>query len=160
MQFDLTRMSGQVADMNTAFGNPRGDRLVPDWDHLERQYDLIRHELEELGKELKARNMRGMRDGGCDVLVTALGLYHLMGYNSEADMIAVYLSNMSKFCKTEEEIVATEAKYAAIGLSTYREGEFPRMYLKAAHDYEDAAGNKYKKGKFLKGINFKEPVFL
>jgi hypothetical protein len=159
MQFDLTRMSGQVAHMNNLFGNPKGDRNNIDWEVAQRQLKLIEHELEELKAAVTSRDVRGLRDGACDVLVTTLGLTHRTGFNVEMDMVAVYLSNMSKFCKDSDELERTIIKYHNLGVQVVVEGEFPFRYVKAAHDHVDKDGNKYAKGKFLKGINFKEPEF-
>lgn len=153
-----------VKRMNEAFGNPEGLYQDIDLGRLEKQCHYLKDEVDqellqvfEKGENL---DLRELRDVLSDIMVFALGAYHLMGADAEADMLAVYRSNMSKFCRTEEELEATREKYRALGVPFYEEGEFPARYIKCAEDCVAVTGEKFKKGKFLKGVSYKPPVFV
>lgn len=148
-----------VSFMNAAFGNPKGDLANPNWDAIDRQLAIIKSEFNELCAAVEARNITLVRDGIADVEVTNLGLAHILGIDSDADMGAVFRSNMSKFVTSDAELIASVEKYAAIEVEVYEEGEYPRKCIKSAKDQTGTNGEFYKKGKFLKGVNFKEPVF-
>lgn len=151
--------------MNTAFGNNEGslENLkaieVPAWQRLEKQCTNIGHEFDELVQALAQKDSTEVRDALCDILVFTLGAFHFMGVDADADMRAVFDSNMSKFCSNEQELKDTCGKYADLGIIFYTAGEFPCKYLKSSQDQEDNTGERYPKGKFLKGINFKKPIF-
>lgn len=85
--------------------------------------------------------------------------YREIGHDLDADMTAVYESNMSKFCANEQELQDTCAKYADLGVVFYTGGEFPHKFLKSSYEQTDTTGERYPKGKFLKGIRFHKPVF-
>lgn len=157
---DITKPSVQVAQMNEAFGNGVGDPANINWEAVDRQMAIIESEFNELKAGVQTRTLhgaKGIRDGVADVNVTVLGLAHVIGFNSDKDMLEVYNSNMSKLCVNAEELAATQKKYAEIGVVTYTGGEFPHAWVKSALDQTGSNGEFYKKGKFLKGINFKEP---
>lgn len=157
---DITRPSVQVGQMNEAFGNERGNPGEVNWEAVDRQMAIIESEFNELKEGVMTRTLhgaKGIRDGVADVQVTAIGMAHIIGFDSDKDMLEVYNSNMSKLCVTQEELVATQKKYADIGVVTYVGGELPRAFVKSALDQTGSNGEFYKKGKFLKGINFKEP---
>jgi hypothetical protein len=152
-------MFEQVVTMNEAFGNPKGNPDEIDFSRLSKQCNNILDEYEELMGALSSENITQIRDALCDIMVFSLGAFHLMGINANADMNAVFNSNMSKFCKTKEAMDLTKAKYSALGVPWYEEGNKHGNYLKCAEDFTDANGNQYRKGKFLKGVEFKEPTF-
>ena len=157
---DMTRPSVQVAMMNSAFGNPAGDVNNPNWEAIERQMAIISKEHDELVLAVQNRQIhgvQGIRDGIADLNVTNLGLAHIAGIDTDADMAVVFESNMSKFCTNDSELHASQQKYANIGVDTYAEGEYPRKCIKSAKDQTATTGEFFKQGKFLKGINFKEP---
>ncbi len=89
----------------------------------------------------------------------ALGIHALLGLDVEVDMTAVYESNMSKFCKTEAELDATFHKYTRLEILVYEFGDYPTKCVKSAIDQKDMNGANYPKDKFLKGVNYKAPVF-
>jgi NTP pyrophosphatase (non-canonical NTP hydrolase) len=152
-------MFRDVSTMNVAFGNPKGDPSNIDFDRISSQCRNIPDEYAELQEAIAEKNSVKVRDALSDLMVFALGAFHLMGVDAEEDMAAVFRSNMSKFCWTKEDMDRTKAKYTALGVPWYEEGNQHGNYLKAAEDCEDIHGNKYRKGKFLKGINFREPDF-
>jgi hypothetical protein len=156
----LTNPSAQVAMMNTVFGNPAGVISAPDWTAIDRQMNIIESEFHELKLAVAARRIHGVggiRDGIADLNVTNLGMAHVLGVDSDADMLEVFKSNMSKLITNEDELAASIDKYGQWGVEVYAEGEYPRMCIKSVKDQTGSNGEFYKKGKFLKGINFKEP---
>lgn len=159
MHTDTLTMFGAVAAMNVAFGNPKGDPENLNLEKLKKQCQNIRDEYGELMLAIEAGDPVAIRDALCDINVFSLGAHHLAGYDADADMGAVYRSNMSKFIRDDVELEATIAKYDDLGVPFYQEGEFPTMCLKASADFTDRHGNEYRKGKFLKGIAYKTPVF-
>ena len=151
-------MFKDVVTMNELFGNPKGDLAAVDFERLKSQMANVGDELAEFQDALAARDIEGMRDALCDIMVFTLGGCHLMGADADADMRAVFNSQMSKFCANDEELEATKEKYRRLGVSFYEEGEFPCKYLKCDTDIT-VGKDEYRKGKFLKGINYAPPVF-
>lgn len=169
-----------VSTMNTAFGNPRGNACdflpMPDilsetethfnvvpWSRLEDQIASIEDEYRELmgypdtGQRgaLGMRDLDGVRDGLCDIMIFALGAYHFLGLDADADMRTVTLAVMTRFIKDDADKQATIAKHAAKGVTdVYFEGVYPTMIMKSARAQFDAP-----KGKFLKSASYREPVF-
>ena len=168
-----------VADMNTAFGNPKGDYEVTDTERLCKQMLNVIDELGEFfiaagGNESQIKaavsnfkqdmaetpilgdfDLLKARDAMCDIQVFAMGGQHLMGVDGDADMRAVVAGVMTRFIKNSQDLNDTIAYHAARGVTkVYFEGEFPTMVMKSAEDQPDAP-----KGKFLKSASFSEPVF-
>lgn len=167
----------QVAAMNTAFGNPKGDPSAINIERVRKQSLNIADEFGELmialGADdvavkqavaaLKAAasvvvdpvNLDGARDALCDIHVFAYGSHHFMGIDADDDMRAVVTGVMTRFIKDDADKAATIAKHAAAGVTdVYFEGEYPVMVMKSASDQPDAP-----KGKFLKSASYSEPVF-
>lgn len=165
----------QVAAMNVAFGNAKGDPHNIDWDRVRRQFKNVGHEFVELMNALGAKPemtngimqlIDGMefdttpavddvRDASRDIVVFADGGHHMMGYDADIDAKTVLDGVMTRFVKDEDDLIATMEKHGEKGvLLTYSEGEYPTMILKSSVDQPDAP-----KGKFLKSASYKEPVF-
>lgn len=169
-----------VCAMNTAFGNPQGDACdflpMPDmssetethfnalpWNRLGRQMVNIEDEFHELmgwpetGEKgaFQRRDLDGVRDALCDIMVFALGAYHFLGIDADADMRTVVNAVMTRFIKDDADKLATIVKHAVKGVTdVYFEGEYPTMIMKSASDQPDAP-----RGKFLKSASYVEPVF-
>ncbi len=145
--------------------NKLNDDLYPNLvEALELEADL-RTSLSEITKALLA------------IIDAAFGVYTVFGFGevASADMHAVYVSNMSKFCATQEDLDSTVKKYEDMGLKVRSEGEFPTMCVKSDIDqdqYElgedgqpdESSGElvviaHFPAGKFLKGVNYQAPVF-
>lgn len=153
-------MFEDVSSLNNAFGNPKGDPLNPKWDRLESQAKNILDEYKELMEDgIGPKDMQQLRDAICDILVFTLGLGHMAGIDVEVDMKAVDLSNRSKFCKDQQVLDATVAKYHKLGVETYVDGEFPMKRVKSAKEQTGNDGKLYQANKMLKGILFREPLF-
>lgn len=153
-------MFKDVSELNVAFGNPKGDPLNPKWDRLEAQAKNILDEYNELMQDgIAKKDINAVRDAICDILVFTLGLGHMAGVPVEADMAAVDKSNRSKFCANEDQVRATVAKYDALGVETYVDGEFPMKRVKSAKEQVGNDGKCYQAYKMLKCVTFVEPMF-
>lgn len=154
------QMYAQVSDLNNHFGNPQGDPYNPKWDRLESQAKNILDEYHELMDDgIKPKNLKEVRDAICDILVFTLGLAHMAGVPVLDDMDAVDFSNRTKFCKDQATVDATVAKYAALDVETYVDGEFPMKRVKSAKEQVGNDKKVYQAHKMLKSVYFKEPVF-
>lgn len=160
-------MFSNVCKMNQAFGNPAGNPLyfllspgTPEgeaaWAKLKRQCGNIAKEYEELQTALAARDLDKVRDALCDINVFSLGAHHFMGIDADVDMAAVLIGVMTRFCKDEDCLRRTCAKYDAMGVTYTVEGAFPRVYLRSDKDQGDG---EYPKGKFLKSADFSDSAF-
>lgn len=151
-----------VSAMNEAFGNPKGNPLDYDgpwnnaWTRLQSQCKNIPKEYEELQKAFAERHMDAVRDALCDIMVFALGAYHFTGYDADRDMQSVISAVLTRFCADEAQLAATKAHFDSLGLEYYAEGEFPFVRLKSSKDQGDG---EYPKGKFLKSVGYRQPVF-
>ncbi len=170
----------RIAEMNEAFGNPKGDSQEIHVERIRKQCLNIPDEVCELMialgadpaimKELtgtlkkaasvsfsNARfDLEDVRDSLCDIKVFADGAYHLMGINADRDMNAVIDGVMTRFIKDEADLKATIDMHAAKGVTdVYFEGSYPKMVMKSASDQPDAP-----KGKFLKSASYQEPIFF
>lgn len=153
-------MFRDVQQMNVAFGNSEGNYANPNWPRLESQCKNILDEYNELVEALDFRDPVAVRDALCDIMVFTLGVYHLLGANADADMRAVFESNMSKFCRNQEVLDATIKKYDALSVRSYVGGEFPVKYLKSSYDQQDLNGENYPANKFLKSTEYQAPLLV
>jgi len=170
----------RVAEMNVAFGNPKGDPDNIDWNRVRSQYRNIFDEycegLAALGwnptlvEELKKAHMdyvdvvecsfhpedvEGVRDALADIQVFKDGALHMMGYDGDRDMDDVVDGVMTRFIKDEDDLLATRKLHERKGVTqVYFEGEYPKRVLKSAVDQPDAP-----KGKFLKSASYQDTVF-
>jgi hypothetical protein len=158
-----------VSEMNEAFGNPKGNpgainalRLMSQCKNIAKEYQELMKEfgvevkVEHLSKAVSGGNVANIRDALCDIMVFALGAYHFMGHDADTDMALVVEAVMTRFCATPDVLAETCKKYDAIGVKYYIEGQFPRVCLKSAEDQGDG---EYPKGKFLKAVGYRTPVF-
>jgi hypothetical protein len=164
----------QVADMNVAYNNPKGDPVQfasgqnEAWKKLEKQCYNIASEFAELMCEfgieisfsvhecLPRRNIEAVRDALCDIQVFAMGAQHFLGVDGDADMREVISAVMTRFCKDQEQLDTSRAKYNQLGIDYYIEGKFPTVCLKS---FADQAMPEYPKGKFLKAVGYRQPIF-
>lgn len=154
-------MFEDVKKMNVAFGNAEGTLDNINWERLTSQCKNILDEYIELTDAITAKDPIAVRDALCDISVFNLGAAHMIGADHEADMKAVFDSNMSKFCKDGVETAQTIKKYQDLGIIVIPLGDYPLGYVKTpeGNPQVDDKGKMYQANKFLKGIGFKEPVF-
>ena len=155
-----TTMFTKVAELNTLWGNLKGDPTNPDWKKLSDQGKNILDEYNELFDDgINPRNMNEVRDAICDILVFTLGLAHMAGIDVDADMTAVDASNRSKFCHDMEDMEATILKYRSLGVEVQGEGAFPLAFVRSTSSQVGNDKKLYQNNKILKSVSFKEPVF-
>lgn len=147
-----------VAKVNKAFGNRKGRSPKLDARFI-KQVENIPGEYIELQDAIAEGNIDKVRDALGDIIVFAFGGFHFLGANGDKDLKVITDSLYSRLCQDQADLDATVAKYTALGLKVYTEGKFPRACVKAAEDFVDAQGNDYRKGKFLKSVSYKQPVF-
>jgi predicted HAD superfamily Cof-like phosphohydrolase len=148
----------KVAQFNDLIGNLKGDPLNPDWDALERQANLILEEVHEILDAIATRDMKELRDGIGDTLVTAYGLAHRAGVDANKDFDTVHVSNMSKFCKDRDEALQTAAHYEKLGVQiSYRNVEGNMIAVISACDQTDINGKFYPEGKLMKSVQYHLP---
>lgn len=165
-----------VSEMNEAFGNPKGSPIHFNSLRVRAQMKNILDEYKEFQEaitllesylmlvdvygvpyDLKVHSkiLEKVRDALCDIQVFTMGAQHLIGVDGDRDMASVLDGVMTRFCRTQEELDETRAKFAAKGVTeTYTQGEFPKLVLKSAVDQPDAP-----KDKFLKSVGYTDTVF-
>ncbi len=79
-----------------------------------------------------------------------------MGYDANEDMQEVVDALYTRFCKDDHQLLSTISKYQSAGIHVYHQGEFPRVAVKSAVDQQMP---EYPKGKFLKAVGYRTPVF-
>jgi len=147
-----------VSYLNTVFGNEQGNLENPNWEKADKQLHLIKEELAELVEGIDNKDISEIRDAVADILVVTYGMAHIMGIDADKDMAAVQASNLSKLCKTQDEVDQTLAFYQnEKQLDVYVGGELPEAYIKSGKDQEGSDGKFYPAHKFLKSINWHEP---
>lgn len=169
----------RVAEMNTAFGNPKGNPNNIDMDRIRAQCKNIHDEYLELllalgyretlveyvrashenwisqVTEFEPANVTEIRDALADIQVFKDGALHLMGYDGDRDMNDVVDGLMTRFVKDDDDKAATIALHARKGVTdVYFEGEYPKMVMKSSRDQPDAP-----KGKFLKSASYQNTKF-
>jgi hypothetical protein len=138
------------------------------WADLEKQFEIIRSEFEEMTLHVRQRNLAKLRDDVQDLLFTAEGMGFRAGFPVDEDHAEVCRSNMSKFDLTHADALLTQAKYDAQGIVTYfrercqynSEGILVTYYVTySSKDQLDAEGRKMPKDKWLKSYLFSEPNY-
>lgn len=173
----------KVAQLNTAFGNPKGDLSNPNVQAIRKQTMLCLEEAVEMveaaypGTNISVRhdvnvkdhpNINGvdltaLMDAQGDLTTVNDGVAHITGFDGNAVYQAVHESNMTKFCKTSEEVSdALDWYFNNTGfmpgdIAAY--GQYPFVAIKVVQDIK-LDGKFYPAGKFLKNmLCFKEPDF-
>lgn len=88
-----------------------------------------------------------------EILVSAKSL----NFNFDGGWDEIHASNMSKICRTAEDLANTQEYYKKLGVDTFAE-ETPSggFVVKVAKDVQ-VKGEDYPKGKFLKSVSMKKP---
>lgn len=171
----------KVAELNIAFGNPKGDLANPDANKLRKQAMLCleesveavenadRTKLVSINFQAKPSNadtvpydLIGLMDAVGDILTVAYGLAHVAGFDADEVYQRVHDSNMSKFVTCDEEVEPALSYYWNLGYpsdSLAIEGDYPQAIIRVLKD-TTIDGKVIPAGKFLKNMNtFKEPNF-
>ncbi len=132
------------------------------WDSVENQRFLIEEEFKEFRGALLARDPLKLRDAIGDLLMTVYGAAYRAGLPADEDLVAIFESNMTKFDRDAETAALTRAKYAQLGLEVETicvEHGAQVFYTTRVTKPQTVAGKYYPRGKLVKSVNFKEPVF-
>lgn len=113
---------------------------------------LIQEEVKELEQAIQERNFTEVIDALSDILYVVLGMGGQLGINLDETFNIVHESNMTKFCKTEQEAQET--------VEWYKLNE--KRYKEPA--YRQSEDGKYwivfnSDGKILKSINYTPAKF-
>ena len=146
----------QIARFNDLIGNTQGNKSEPDWDVAVHQLQLIHEEYSELIEGVNNNDLLECRDAVADILVTVYGFAHRMGFDADLDLEEVHDSNMSKFCSTIEDAVATQEAYEEKGIQAAIE-KISGIWAVKSHVDQTVKGKFYPKGKLLKSVKFFEP---
>ena len=174
----------KVADLNTLFGNLKGDINNPNIPALRKQALLILEEAIELVEATHPHEeiqiIRHVKpdeavlsrdsiylddavDAIGDLLTVTYGASHIIGLDGDEIYDKVDDSNRTKFLGNQDEANAALQIYFDKGIEPEALevwGDYPLAYIRVVKDVTDAAGKFYPKGKFLKNLpKFKEPDF-
>lgn len=148
------------AEINYLVGNV----IDPSIKTAEAQKKVIECEWEEFLESIANKDMVQLRDDVGDMLFTVYGMAARMGFPADLDFKAICESQYSKFDKTASDQALTAAKYDSIGVATYYEvktrNDGTRVWVTYSSKDQTGSDKKfYPAGKWLKSVNFKEPVF-
>lgn len=148
------------AEINYLVGNV----IDPSIKTAEAQKKVIECEWEEFLESIANKDMNQLRDDVGDMLFTVYGMAARMGFPADLDFKAICESQYSKFDKTASDQALTAAKYDSIGVATYYEvktrNDGTRVWVTYSSKDQTGSDKKfYPAGKWLKSVNFKEPVF-
>lgn len=94
--------------------------------------------------------------GYCEHILNAM---ELLGFDNEFSRSEVLAANLSKLCSSIEEAAETVSFYADLGIQCESNNVGHNLYsINCAQDVT-VDGKFYPKGKLLKNINWREPVF-
>lgn len=181
----MTTTFSKNVNLNLAFGNAKGDVTSPDFGKIRNQAKLVLEETRELleaayydcdvkldlvltpkQEPYQTRTiqeiLKDIMDAQGDITTVNDGVAHIAGFDGDECLQRVYASNMSKFIRSEGEVVPALDYYYNKGFpreSLRIEGEFPQACIKVV-DTITVDGKEYPAGKFLKNMaTFKEPDF-
>lgn len=121
---------------------------------------LIREEaVDEMTKEMDARNLIGVADAIGDALVVVYGAANDFGLDADVIFAEIHRSNMSKLCDNEEDAKYAVERYAAGDGYHGKNTPIAAAYRPCSHP--DFAGKfivyQVEDGKTLKGPSYSEP---
>ena len=141
----MEKIIKQVQEFNNTAGVPKHSEIIPFQDLTDLKVGLVQEELDEFKKAVKEGDRVEMLDAILDMQVVLLGLadYFELSDVLEEGFNRVCASNMSKFCKTEEEAQASVERYKIVNVETvYKKiGDYYVIYRKSDK-------------KILKGVNY------
>lgn len=141
----MEKIIKQVQEFNNTAGVPKHSEIIPFQDLTDLKVGLVQEELNEFKKAVKEGDRVEMLDAILDMQVVLLGLadYFELSDVLEEGFNRVCTSNMSKFCKTEEEAQASIERYKIVNVETV---------YKKIRDYYVIYRKSDKK--ILKGVNY------
>lgn len=142
----MEKIIKKVQEFNDTAGVPKHDDIIPFQDLTELKIELVQEELDEFKTAVKVGDKVEMLDAILDMQVVLLGLADYFGLSPvlSEGFDRVCESNMSKFCKTEEEAKASMARYNIANIETFYKQVGDHYVIYRSSDR-----------KILKGINYK-----
>lgn len=144
------------ARMQQLFGNPQGNKFVPDWKYLEQQFKIFFEEVKELRDAIDIGDWNELLDGIGDCITVLYAISNAAGVDADKVHAAVHRSNLTKFCRTEKELQDTLYHYAEKGINVGEFGEFPFKCVRTV-GVNTIKDKEVPEGKFLKCVRFEEP---
>lgn len=142
-------------------GRPPVDKHEHEWliSHLQ----ILEQTFTQLCENAEqAVDLQAIHERVADCYETVYDLARAWNVNIDADQLAVYESNMSKFDLDKATAMEGVLKYSALGVKTEifpTELDGVAYYvIKCVEDCVDHQGKVHRAGKFLKSVNFREPV--
>lgn len=171
----------KVAELNTLWGNVKGDLSNPNVKALRKQAKLCIEESAEAyeaadtnssvvvsyqaklaNADINPVDLVGIADSIGDMLTVAYGLAHCAGFDADKIYDLVHESNMTKFIPSEDDVLPALNYYWNLGYpdgSLAVEGTFPQAYIRVLQTVQ-VEGKEIPEGKILKNmVTFKEPNF-
>jgi predicted HAD superfamily Cof-like phosphohydrolase len=139
----------KVSSWNDYAGNKKPSKPeIPDTATVELCLDLITEEVSELVEAIIERDLTAIIDAVGDILYVTYGLAHRFGIDADRAVQEVHMSNLSKFCVTNNDANKTLDKYYDLAIPA-KKHLVNGLYVIRNTDT----------GKILKGVRFKEPSF-
>ena len=108
----------KVIDFHKCAGHPFNDEIQKNYildkpDRVKLRVDLIKEELSELEDAVRDNNLKEIIDALSDILYVTHGMGIELGIDLDKSFDIVHNSNMTKFCKSEQEAIDTVKWYEA-----------------------------------------------
>ncbi len=106
----------KVIDFHKCAGHPFNNEIQKDYildkpERIDFRIGLIKEELSELEKAVEDNNMKEVIDALSDMLYVINGMGIELGIDLDKSFDIVHNSNMTKFCKSEQEAIDTVQWY-------------------------------------------------
>jgi predicted HAD superfamily Cof-like phosphohydrolase len=114
MSFDEPSALHSVGQFHAVFQLPILEKpVIPDAKRCELRVSLLQEELDELKDAIESKDIVGVADALCDLQYVLSGAIHEFGLGPKFKQLfeEVQRSNMSKTCKSMEEVLETQAYY-------------------------------------------------
>ena len=152
MTFEEAKALNGVARFHDTFGLPvLSTPTIPDIDRCKLRISLLQEELDELKQALHDKDIVEAADALADIQYVLSGAILELGLGAKFHTLfdEVQRSNMSKTCKSMDEVLETQQHY---------------MDTKGTESYYVEKGNEYlvyrkEDGKVLKSINYSAADF-
>ena len=122
-------------------------------------YDLINNSTDNLVADFQAEREYLPELNRLVALIK--GLCELLDVDEGVLMKRITISNLTKVCTSPEETQATVKKYQDMGVDVYTKENTVRGVLMCnvySSKEQTVGGKMYRENKFLKSVNFEEPV--
>jgi len=143
----------RIEEFNEIGGYVKKRRSLSDKEIIS-QLSFITEEYKELEKAFQEEDLVEVLDACADLIVTAAGMIHRLGFSVEDVVKEVNDSNMSKFCFSEEDAVESVKAYSNDPRyeNVYAKAVKPSLYVIKG----DVVGGEGK-DKILKSLHYKKP---